>query len=106
MMVLIIGGSGSGKSAYAEEYIGRIAGKGNKYYLATMQVFDEEGKKKVARHQRLRKNKGFLTIEQPIEIEKTLPKIKAGSSVLLECISNLTANEMFLSEDTLSLIHI
>ncbi len=46
MMVLIIGGSGSGKSAYAEEYIGRIAGKGNKYYLATMQVFDEEGKKK------------------------------------------------------------
>ena len=83
MMVLIIGGSGSGKSAYAEEYIGRIAGKGNKYYLATMQVFDEEGKKKVARHQRLRKNKGFLTIEQPIEIEKTLPKIKAGSSVCL-----------------------
>ena len=63
MMVLIIGGSGSGKSAYAEEYIGRIAGKGNKYYLATMQVFDEEGKKKVSRHQRLRKNKGFLTIE-------------------------------------------
>ena len=57
MMVLIIGGSGSGKSAYAEEYIGRIAGKGNKYYLATMQFFDEEGKKKVARHQRLRKNK-------------------------------------------------
>ena len=49
MMVLIIGGSGSGKSAYAEEYIGRIAGKGNKYYLATMQVFDEEGKKKAMR---------------------------------------------------------
>ena len=100
MMVLIIGGSGSGKSAYAEEYIGRLSGKSNKYYLATMQVFDEEGKKKVSRHQRLRKNKGFLTIEQPIDIEKTLPKIKAGSSVLLECISNLTANEMFLSEDT------
>ena len=100
MMVLIIGGSGSGKSAYAEEYIGILSGECNKYYLATMQVFDEEGKKKVARHQKLRKNKGFLTIEQPIEIEKTLPKIKAGSSVLLECISNLTANEMFLSEDT------
>ena len=30
MMVLIIGGSGSGKSAYAEEYIGRIAGKSEK----------------------------------------------------------------------------
>ena len=33
MMVLIIGGSGSGKSAYAEEYIGRIAGMGNKYII-------------------------------------------------------------------------
>lgn len=99
MMVLIIGGSGSGKSAYAEEYIGRLSGKSNKYYLATMQVFDEEGKKKVSRHQRLRKNKGFLTIEQPIDIEKALPKIEAGSSVLLECISNLTANEMFLNEN-------
>ena len=44
MMVLIIGGSGSGKSAYAEEYIGRIAGKGNKYYLATMQDFDKASK--------------------------------------------------------------
>ena len=41
----------------------------------------------------------FLTIEQPIDIEKALPKIKAGSSVLLECISNLTANEMFLNEN-------
>lgn len=99
MMVLIIGGSGSGKSAYAEEYIGILSGECNKYYLATMQVFDEEGKKKVARHQKLRKNKGFLTIEQPIEIEKALPKIEAGSSVLLECISNLTANEMFLNEN-------
>ena len=46
MMVLIIGGSGSGKSAYAEEYIGRIAGKGNKYYLATMQVFDRKERKR------------------------------------------------------------
>lgn len=80
--------------------MGELPVRATKYYLATMQVFDEEGKKKVARHQKLRKNKGFLTIEQPIEIEKTLPKIKAGSSVLLECISNLTANEMFLSEDT------
>ena len=46
MMVLIIGGSGSGKSAYAEEYIGRIAGKGNKYYLATMQVLTRKERKR------------------------------------------------------------
>ena len=98
MMVLIIGGSGSGKSAYAEEYIGRISNRCNKYYLATMQVFDKEGEEKVARHRRLRKNKGFLTVEQPVEIEKALANIETESSVLLECISNLTANEMFSGE--------
>ena len=40
--------------------------------------------------------KGFLTIEQPSEILKALEKMEPGGRVaLLECISNLTANEMF-----------
>ena len=45
MMVLVIGGSGSGKSSYAEETAVSLAEKGmsmKKYYLATMQIFDEE----------------------------------------------------------------
>ena len=31
MMTLILGGSGSGKSAYAEDYLLRAAGDKNKY---------------------------------------------------------------------------
>ena len=40
MITLVLGGSGSGKSAYAEHL---LDGKTNKYYIATMQVYDAEG---------------------------------------------------------------
>lgn len=105
MMVLVVGGSGSGKSSYAEEMAVFLAQESvgdipmNKYYLATMQVCDEEGRGKVDRHRKLRKGKGFLTIEQPTGISRVLEKMEAGDcTVLLECISNLTANEMFSGE--------
>lgn len=105
MMILVVGGSGSGKSSYAEEMAVSLARENvneitmKKYYLATMQVFDQEGLEKVDRHKNLRKGKGFLTIEQPTGIFGALEKMETGDrTVLLECISNLTANEMFSEE--------
>ncbi len=102
MMVLVVGGSGSGKSSYAEKMAAALAQESagettmKKYYLATMQVFDEEGRVKVGRHRDLRKGKGFLTIEQPTGISCALDQMdKGGRTVLLECISNLASNEMF-----------
>lgn len=125
MMTVITGGSGSGKSAYAEDYIGEIAAKSdycNKYYIATMKVYDAEGQKKIDRHRRLRQGKGFITIEQSADIENlvenvntaglstTATNIRADSTdakqqnviyrnvALLECMSNLVANEMFTDD--------
>lgn len=104
MITLITGGSGSGKSAYAEKYICHASnekGFKEKYYIATMQVFDDEGQRKIDRHRRLRAGKGFITIEQPRDIQDAVSKLqsenclKTGRSALLECMSNLVANEMF-----------
>ena len=53
MITLITGGSGSGKSAYAEKYICHASnekGYKEKYYIATMQVFDDEGQRKIDTH--------------------------------------------------------
>ena len=98
-MTLIIGGSGSGKSAYAEDYMVSISEDRKKYYIATMQIYDEEGKRKVERHRMLRGGKGFSTIEQPVDIGKAAEKMEAEDrTALLECVSNLTANEMFSGE--------
>ena len=107
MLTLIIGGSGSGKSAFAEHYISCLAKEKRKYYLATMQVFDEEGQAKIDRHRRAREGKGFFTIEQPTAIHKACEKMEAGvKCVLLECMSNLVANEMFKDEKTGSAVEI
>lgn len=96
MMTIIIGGSGSGKSEYAENYMMSVSEEKQKYYLATMQVYDEEGYKKIERHRKMRQGKGFCTIEQPIDIDMAVMQMKPGEKVvLLECMSNLVANEMF-----------
>ena len=53
---------------------------------------------KVDRHHRLRQGKGFTTIEQPTELEQAVLQMEPAGAVLLECMSNLTANEMFSGE--------
>ena len=99
MLVLITGGSGSGKSAYAEDYITKISKDCRKYYIATMQVYDVEGQEKVCKHQKMREDKGFLTIEHPTDIQDAVNKMEEATTIeniaLLECMSNLVANEMF-----------
>ena len=68
MITLVTGGSGSGKSAYAESLL--YSCEGIRYYIATMQIYDAEGEKKVERHRKLRAGKGFLTIESPMNVGK------------------------------------
>ena len=48
MLKLVTGGSGSGKSAFAEELV-TGSDYENRYYLATMQVYDDDGRRKVDR---------------------------------------------------------
>lgn len=89
MLMLVIGGSGSGKSEYAEQRAAAISAE-SLYYLATMRVQDEEGSARVKRHQLLRAAKGFTTIERPVTVSAVdIPK---NSTVLLECLGNLLLN--------------
>ena len=100
MISLIYGGSGCGKSEYAEGVVLALSEPGSRYYIATMKAYGEEGRKRVERHRNLRKGKGFQTIECPVNIAGALEQIPdpSGATVLLECVSNLLANEMFDTE--------
>lgn len=95
MFAVVTGGSGSGKSAYAEKMIAD-SGIGKRYYIATMKCTDEESKKRIARHRSMRADKHFETIECPENLCGV--QIERGSAVLLECMSNLVANEIFTKD--------
>lgn len=92
MLILVSGGSASGKSKYAEDLAARTP-PGERIYVATMRVWDEESRRRVERHRAMRAGKGFRTEERPVHLDH-MP-VPAGSAVLLEDLSNLTANEWF-----------
>lgn len=97
MLIVVTGGSGSGKSEYAEN-LAMSLGK-RRVYAATMMVHDEEGRERVRRHRRMRENKGFHTLECPVDLETITAFGDTESAVvLLECMSNLVANEMFMPD--------
>ena len=92
MIVLVTGGSGSGKSTWAEKLVASLPNE-NRVYIATMQVYDAESVKRVERHRAQRADKGFRTIEREKDLASA--DIAEGSVVLLEDLVNLMANEMF-----------
>ena len=96
MIALVTGGSGCGKSTWAEKLISSLPNE-KRVYVATMQVYDEESVRRVARHRAQRADKGFVTIE--CEKDLASAEIEAGSIVLLEDLVNLAANEMFSGGD-------
>ena len=53
----------------------------------------EDAARRIARHRQLRAGKGFETLEKGVDVGG-LP-LPEGASVLLECLGNLVANEMF-----------
>ena len=92
MMTLVIGGAASGKSEFAEELV-LNAGNLPRYYIATMQPFDDECRARIRRHREMRAKKQFTTVECFVNLEQvTLP---GRGVVLLECMSNLAANELY-----------
>ena len=99
MTVLVLGGAASGKSALAEQICRRQTPPGgSRHYLATMENDGTpECLERIARHQAQRASKGFQSWETPLTgCFDSLP-LKEGDAVLLECLTNLTANEMFSS---------
>lgn len=94
-MILITGGSGSGKSEYAENLAVNLC-KTKLVYIATMLPYDDECIHRIDKHRKMRKEKGFDTIEYYTDIKRL--QLEGKPTVLLECMSNLLANEMYSDE--------
>lgn len=117
---VIIDKQNSGKSLKAE---GLAVSCGKPlYYLATMKVMDEDGRRRVEKHRKQREGKGFVTIECEYDIrripdviqelimgqakdqdlpneEECIKEPGINATVLLECVANLVGNELFDNPD-------
>ena len=67
-------------------------------YLATAQAFDSEMEDKIARHQELR-GQGWRTIEEPLEIGRTLAGISGDNAVLIDCATMWLSNHLLAEND-------
>jgi adenosylcobinamide kinase/adenosylcobinamide-phosphate guanylyltransferase len=91
MTTLITGGSKCGKSSLAENILDSFQGR--KIYIAAMQPFGADAYEAIERHRKMRAGKGFETIEKYTDIHELM--LSRECAVLLECMGNLCANEMF-----------
>ena len=105
MLHIVYGGSASGKSSYAESFAMSLQGEGRLLYIAMMYPYkwntteiDPETMQRIERHRAMRADKGFDTVECYRHVEHIVAKRQ--DVLLLECMSNLLANEMYLEQDS------
>lgn len=91
MFILITGGTKNGKSAIAEDIV--VSSGLSLYYVATMEPHGADALEAIERHRKMRKGKGFRTVEKYTDISQIPFPVECA--VLIECIGNLCANEMF-----------
>ncbi len=92
--ILVVGGSSSGKSEYAEERAEEIrrGEGGGLVYLATGVVTDDEFADRVEQH-RKRRPEEWLTVEEPYELHQALSRVsKEYHHLLLEGMGSWVSN--------------
>jgi adenosylcobinamide kinase / adenosylcobinamide-phosphate guanylyltransferase len=95
-LVLLTGGARSGKSALAVAIAARQARP--VIFVATAQARDAEMATRIARH-RAERPPGWRTVEEPLELERAIAAVPAGSCLVLDCLSLWVANAMAAHED-------
>ena len=89
-IILVTGGSRSGKSKYAENL---YQGLDDVLYIATAIVTDEEMKDRIAHHKKSR-NQNWATVEQYKNLDKIIASYPQ-KNVLLDCVTVMVTNLMF-----------
>lgn len=99
MKLLILGGSKSGKSDFAQEIALKLANGGVHYYVATMEnTGTEADKATVASHLRRRAGMDFVTVEQGRNILQCLERTNPEGTFLIDSVTTLVTNELFPPE--------
>jgi adenosylcobinamide kinase/adenosylcobinamide-phosphate guanylyltransferase len=101
-MILVTGGSRSGKSSYAQKAAESL--NSSRAYIATCPVVDEEMDSRIQKHQQDRNGRGWHTIEEPLNIADAIGNASAYSAILVDCLTLWINNLMYFSENNNKII--
>lgn len=93
-LTLILGGARSGKTRHAEGLIKALPAPW--IYVATAEIWDEEMRERVERHKADRSEKGWLTVEAPLDLTTALA---TSQPVLIDCLTLWVTNLMLGGHD-------
>jgi adenosylcobinamide kinase/adenosylcobinamide-phosphate guanylyltransferase len=100
MIILITGGIKSGKSRRAlgialEEW--KVSPAAPVSFIATAEALDDEMRVRIKRHQEERKDRGFSTIEEPLELDRAIAA--ALPRALVDCLPLWVNNIMYYKRE-------
>jgi adenosylcobinamide kinase/adenosylcobinamide-phosphate guanylyltransferase len=100
MIILVTGGIKSGKSRRAldiarEEW--NVSPAAPVSFIATAEALDDEMKIRIKRHQEERMDRGFITIEEPLELDRAIAA--ALPRVLVDCLPLWVNNVMYYKRE-------
>jgi adenosylcobinamide kinase / adenosylcobinamide-phosphate guanylyltransferase len=92
-VILITGGTRSGKSEYARKTAEALPGA--RAFVATCLATDEEMTRRIKKHQHERLKADWHTIEEPLELADTLRKAEDFDVLLVDCLTLWISNLMY-----------
>lgn len=96
-VLFVLGGTRSGKSAYAVNAANETSSK--VAYIATCIPYDDEMHKRIRIHKQERPSE-WITIEEPVELEKVLKDINNKVEVvIIDCLTLFVTNLMMKNLD-------
>ena len=95
-IILITGGCRSGKSQYAEKLT--TESEGEKLYIATAPVLDEEMKERISRHKQNRADAGWETIEEELDLAGVFSANTHYNTILVDCLTLWINNLLYAAE--------
>ncbi|TSA48719.1 MAG: bifunctional adenosylcobinamide kinase/adenosylcobinamide-phosphate guanylyltransferase [Deltaproteobacteria bacterium] len=95
-IILITGGSRSGKSAFAQKTAEALPGP--RAYIATSPVIDPEMEERIRKHREARRGKGWETIEETIDLAGVIRRSVTCRVLLVDCLTLWINNLLYEAE--------
>ncbi len=95
-LIYISGGCRSGKSDYAQTLAEGLPGK--RAYIATCPRIDVEMDLRIANHQQQRINRGWETLEVPIDLAEAIIQAQKFDVILIDCLTLWINNILYEAE--------